>query len=291
MAVDAIHHAGHAVEYAASAGHAAAGHDDIPELPNLITILSARWHDYPLVAWLHHWENLVFSLVVAAGLIWLTWRHTRRPAVIPSGWQNLLELFVEGFDTLVHGIMGRAGREHVPFIGTLFLYIWLMNLLGLVPGMKSATSSLSTTVGLACVVFCYVQWIGIRANGPLKYLDHLAGSPRDVVGWIMVPLMLPIHVLGECIKPVSLSLRLGFNVFAEDVLLAVLVGLGLTVGAALRLPIGLPLQILVVPLVVIFSTVQALVFSLLTSVYISLMLPHGGGHGEHHGEAPAAAHS
>ena len=152
-----------------------------------------------------------------------------------------------------------------------------MNLSVLVPGLKSSTSSLNTTVGLALTVFCYVQWTGLTANGPLKYLDHLAGSPRDIIGWLLVPLMLPIHLLGECIKPLSLSLRLGFNVFAEDVLLAVLVGLGIGAGAALHLPVGLPLQVLVVPLVLIFSTVQAVVFSLLSTVYISLMLPHTNG--------------
>lgn len=261
-----------------AADPASLSHGGIPELPNLLTLLSHGWHDQPLVGWLHHWENLVFSLLIAAGLAWLAWRHGRRPAVIPTGWQNLLELLVEGVDRFVGSIIGPGGRRHTPFIGTLFLYIWVMNLSVLIPGLKSSTASLNTTVGLAVVVFCYVQWFGLRANGPVKYFDHLAGSPRDLVGWLLVPLMLPIHVLGEFIKPLSLSLRLGFNVFAEDVLLAVLVGLGLTAGLALHLPIGLPLQAFVVPLVLIFSTVQALVFSLLSSVYIALMVPHV----EHH---------
>ncbi len=252
----------------------------IPELPNVITMLSARWHDHPVVAWLHHWENLLFALVVAVVISLIAWRFGRRPSTIPSGGQNLLELLVEGVDEFVRSVLGSSGRRHVPFIGSLFLYIWLMNLSGLIPGMKSATSNLNTTAGLALVVFGYVQWIGIRANGPLKYLDHLAGSPRDLTGWCMVPLMLPIHVLGELVKPLSLSLRLGFNVLAEDVLLAVLVGLGLAAGAAIHLPI--PLQLFVVPLVLIFSTVQALVFSLLTTVYIALMSPHEAHH-EHQG--------
>ena len=246
----------------------------IPELPNVITLLSQRWHDHPLVAWLHHWENLVFAGAVALIACLIAWRHARRPSLTPRGGQNVLELFVEAVDTFVQGVVGRSGRRYTPFIGTLFLYIWLMNLAVLVPGMKSSTSSLNTTVGLAVVVFSYVQWTGIRANGLLRYLDHLAGSPRDAVGWALAPLMLPIHVLGECIKPLSLSLRLGFNVFAEDVLLAVLVGLGIAAGIALHLPIGLPLQALVVPLVLIFSTVQALVFSVLSTVYIALMSPH-----------------
>ncbi len=258
-----------------------AAHESIPELPNLITVLHQRWPDVPVVAWLHHWENLVFGLLVAGVLCALAWRYARKPATVPSVGQNVFEVLVEGVDRFVCGIVGPAGRRHTPFIGTLFLYIWLMNLAALLPGVKSPTSSLNTTVSLAVVVFGYVQWVGIHANGPVKYLDHLAGSPRDPVGWALVPLMLPIHVLGEFIKPLSLSLRLGFNVFAEDVLLAVLVGLGLTAGLALHAPVGLPLQAFVVPLVLIFSTVQALVFSLLSTVYIALMSPHGGG--EHGG--------
>ena len=254
----------------------------IPELPNLVSLLSERWHDQPLVAWLHHWENLVFAWLIAVAICVVAWRYARRPQTIPRGWQNALELFVEGLDQFVQGILGPSGRRHTPFIGTLFLYIWLMNLSALVPGLKSPTASLNTTIGLALVVFGYVQWVGIRANGPLRYLDHLAGSPRDVVGWCLVPLMLPLHVIGEFIKPLSLSLRLGFNVFAEDVLLGVLVALGLAIGLGLHLPIGVPLQVFVVPLVLIFSTVQALVFSLLSTVYIALMSPHV----EHH----AASH-
>ena len=188
MAVEATHHA------AQTAHHAA---DAIPELPNLITLISHRWHDLPWVAWLHRWENLLFSLIVALVLCVLTWRYSRRPATIPSGWQNLLELFVEGVDAFVARLLGREGRYFTPFIGTLFLYIWLMNLSVLVPFLKSSTSSLNTTVALALLVFAYVQWTGIRRLGLLGYLDHLAGQPRELVGWLLVPLMLPIHVLGS----------------------------------------------------------------------------------------------
>ncbi len=260
---------------AEASSHAA---EAIPEIPNVISLLSSRWHEVPWVAWLHHWENLVFAVLVGLGLCLLTWRYTRHPATIPRGWQSVLELFVEGVDQFVHTIMGHHARHFTPFIGTLFLYIWCMNLSVLLPGMKSPTSNINTTVALALVVFGYVQWIGISRLGLLGYLDHLAGQPRDLVGWLLMPLMLPIHVLGEFIKPLSLSLRLCFNIFAEDVLLAVMLGLGLTLGLVLHVPIGLPLQLFVVPLVLIFSTVQALVFSLLSSVYLALMLPSD----EHH---------
>ena len=276
--VESLKHIEHVAQGAVSAAQSASSgggaHSGIPEIPNAITLLSQRWHDSPWVAWLHRWENLVFAGLAGLVLCAIAWRYARRPSLVPSGGQNVLELLVEGVDGFVQRIIGHAGRRYTPFIGTLFLYIWFMNLSVLVPGLKSSTSSLNTTVGLALCVFGYVQWTALRAGGPLTYFDHLAGSPRDLVGWALVPLMLPIHVLGECIKPLSLSLRLAFNVFAEDVLLAVLLGLGLTAGLALHLPIGLPLQFLVVPLVLIFSTVQALVFSLLSTVYLALVLPH-----------------
>ncbi len=89
MAADAANHVEQVVEHVAAAGHAAphaaaGGHGGIPELPNFITILSQRAHDHPLVGWLHRWENLVFSLIVALFLCALAWRHARKPALIPT---------------------------------------------------------------------------------------------------------------------------------------------------------------------------------------------------------------
>lgn len=294
MAADVAQHAEHVIEHAAPV----AAHGDIPEIPNVITLLSAQWHDHPFVVWLHQWENLIFALFVAGVLCAIAWRFGRRPKLIPVGGQNLLELLVEGVDRFVRSVMGPAGRQHTAFIGTLFLYIWFMNLSVLIPGLKSSTSSLNTTVGLAFVVFCYVQWTRIKTLGVLAYLDHMAGSPRfdDVKAapmWLKPILLLiklfvmavlfVLELVGEVVKPISLSLRLGFNIFAEDVLLAVLLSLGLAAGFALPLAhgpftVGLPFQVFVVPLVLIFSTVQALVFSLLSSVYIALMQPHEAHH-------------
>lgn len=292
----AVEHAaesvGHAVEHAAAAAHGAAahgaehagGHGDIPHIANVISALNNAVHDNPVIAFLHHWEDLIFALLVCAFILVLVWRCCSKPKLIPDGGQNVFEMIVDGFDGLVRQVVGHGGREHTPFILSLFVYIWFMNLSGLIPGFKSSTASLNTTIGLASVVFGYVQLLAIRTQGPLKYLDHLAGQPRDAVGWLMVPLMLPIHVLGEFIRPISLSLRLGFNVFAEDVLLAVLVSLGIGIAAAAHLPIGVPLQFFVLPLILIFSTVQALVFSLLSTVYIALAVPHHEEHHEAHGE-------
>ncbi|MHA1154187.1 MAG: F0F1 ATP synthase subunit A, partial [Alphaproteobacteria bacterium] len=159
--------------------------------------------------------------------------------------------------------------------GTLFIFILINNFMGLVPFFHASTSSINTTVALALCTFLYVQFTGIKENGPLGYLHHMAGSPRSGLEWGFVVLMFPLHVLGEFIKPLSLSLRLFGNVMGEDKLIAVFVVLGASMLAFMNSPIGIPIQVPIVFLALMTSTIQALVFTLLSTIYIALMLPHG----------------
>jgi len=158
-----------------------------------------------------------------------------------------------------------------------------MNLFGLIPFMDSPTSSLNITVALGLTVFVYAQWVGIRSLGPVGYVDHLMGSPRNLTGWILVPIMLPIHVLGELAKPISLSCRLFGNIFGEDMLMVAFATLGVTMLSFTHLPIGLPMHAIFYPLALLTSALQALVFTVLSTIYILLMLPHDDH--DHHDEA------
>lgn len=249
-----------------------------PELPNIITFLSHWFHDNVIIAFLHHWENVFFAFVVGAGLSLLAYKSSRNATLIPHGLQNLMEAVVEGLDNFFGGILGPEGRRYTPFLGTLFLYIWCMNLLGLIPGFMSPSGGvkggLNITVSLAVCVFLYVQYTGIRRLGIGGYLYHFAGTPKNAIQWALVPLNLPIHVLGELAKPLSLSLRLFGNVTGEDVLIAAVAGLGITMLAFLDLPIGLPLHVPFVFFAILTGTIQALVFTLLSTIYFSMMLPH-----------------
>jgi len=265
----------HGTEHAAEAAeHAAEQAAGAPELPNFITVLSHYFSDTPVVQWLHHWENVVFSWIVIVLMCVVAQRASRRATLVPGKLQNFVEMIVEGLDNFVCGVLGRHGRQFTPFLGTLFVYILLMNLMGLLPVMKSPTSSWNTTVALAICVFFYVQYTGIRKLGIVGYLDHLCGQPRDLVAILMVPLMLPLHIMEELAKPLSLSLRLFGNVTGEDVLIAIFVGLGVASLGFLHLPVGLPLQVPFIFLAILTSTIQALVFTLLSTVYFSMMLPH-----------------
>lgn len=257
-----------------SHGAAQAAHEGVKEVANWITVLSSQWHGTPWVDFLHRWENVVFSWIIAGFMVLISWLALRNKSRVPGPLRNFVELVVESLAAFITDVLGERGKRYIPFLGTLFLYILLQNLMGIVPTMKASTSSLNTTIALAVCVFFYVQGIGIRENGFLGYLHHLAGSPQDVVGWVLSPLMFPLHVIGEFIKPLSLSLRLFGNVLGEDALIAAFVTLGIAAAAFIHIPVGLPLQFPLMLLACITGTIQALVFALLSTIYILLMLPH-----------------
>jgi len=163
-------------------GHEASG-GGAPAIPNLITLLS-QWMHGPVIEFLHHWENVVYAGVVAVIISILAMMATRNTALMPGKLQNFMEMVVEGLDNFVQSVLGPQGRKYTPFLGTLFIYIWCMNMAGLIPGFMSPTghaNGINTTVALAVCVFLYVQYTGLRKQGVLGYLDHLAGSPRSLI--------------------------------------------------------------------------------------------------------------
>jgi len=254
--------------------NAGAGPEGPPELPNIITLIYDKFSSMPFAQFLHHWENVFFSLLIAVFLGVLSYFASRKPKLVPGGLQNFLEMVVEGISNFVCGILGEEGKNYVPFLGTLFIYIFCMNMFGLIPGMKSPSSSINTTAALAITVFIYVQYTGIRKLGILGYIDHFAGRPRDLAGILLVPLMFPLHIITELAKPLSLSVRLFGNVLGEDVLIAVFVGLGISIVGFLKLPLGIPLHFPFVFLAILTGAIQALVFSVLSTIYFLMMFPH-----------------
>jgi F-type H+-transporting ATPase subunit a len=224
---------------------------------------------------------VIYSVAVWLFLSLLAIIAYNKRSLYPGKLQNAIEWVVESLHNLVVGILGEKGKRYLPFLGTLFIYIFTMNILGLFPGMYSSTSKLNTTLALAICVFLYVQFEGIRVQGILGYVFHLAGSPRSAVEWCLAPLNMPLHIIGELAKPISLSLRLFGNISGEDMLLAIFVSLGISSLSFLHPPAwlpGLPLQFPFIFLALLTSFVQALVFTLLSTIYFSLMTTHDEAH-------------
>ncbi len=247
--------------------HVVQAHSGSPELPNLVTLLADKFPGLPFTDFLKAWENPLFSLLAVMILSLAAYFSCRKLKLIPVRAQNCAEAFVAGADDFVCGILGKKGRQYTPFIGTLFIYILFMNLFGLVPFMKSATSSWSVTFGLALCVFCYVQYSAFKELGFLGYLDHMMGKPRGILAFsVFIPLMMFfLHIVSELVRPISLSLRLRSNIWGEDMLLAVVAGFGIK---------GVPLLVFSMLLVIVGALVQALVFSLLSTIYFALVLTH-----------------
>jgi F-type H+-transporting ATPase subunit a len=270
------------VEQATTAVQAVAQvHEKAPEeLPNLISVLEHFFPKSHFVNFLFSWENILFSFLVLGFIAFRSISAARKKEFIPKGLQNRWELVMEGLAEFVTGILGPRGLEHVPFLGTMFLYILLENWLGLIPLMKSPTGTWSTTIALALITTVYIQWVGIKEHGVVNYLKHLAGNPVGILGFALLPLMLIINLSIEFLAvPLSLSLRLFANVSSEDKLLFKFAELN-----AMYHWLPFFFQLFANVLVILFSFIQAFVFLLLSTVYISLILPH-----EHDEEHDAAA--
>jgi F-type H+-transporting ATPase subunit a len=204
--------------------------------------------------WLHEHHLVVVSYTwfIMAVLALFSFLATRRMNILPGGFQNAMEVVIEGFDNLITESMGHEGRKFFPLIATLGLYILTSNLLGLIPGFESPTANLNTTVSMAVVVFVTTHVVGIRVHG-FKYVKQFLGPI-----WWLTPLMLPIEIVSHLARPLSLSVRLFGNIMGEDKVLAVVV---------LLVPFLVPLPVFV--LMIFTSFIQTIVFMLLAMMYIA----------------------
>ena len=232
-------------------------------------------------------NSMVGTLIATIALASLAWWASRNSAVVPRRLQSFLEFPLEFLGGVIRGQHPTRWRSILPAILTIFLLVLFANYVGLLPGVgtiglhvveegheatvpiiRPASADLNFTLALALVAFVlFVSW-GIRANGVRGYLKEtfIANPPY------MTPLMTPIHIVSELSRIISLSMRLFGNVFAGEILLAVMLALTFAVVPAIFL--GLE---------AIFGLVQALVFALLTLTYITLATAgHGGGHDEDH---------
>lgn len=194
-------------------------------------------------------ETTVHSWIVSALLIGLALivrvglRHG------PSRWATSAELLIEHLETIMKDMSGRDPRPYMPVVATLALYIGVANLLGLVPGLHSPTADFSTAAALATIVFVAVPFFGIRTQGLRGYFHHYLEP---------TPLLLPLEIITELSRTLSLAVRLFGNVMSDELVIAVLLAI-----AGLFAPIPLMM------LAVLLGIVQAYIFSVLTMVYLS----------------------
>lgn len=172
--------------------------------------------------------------------------------------RNFFEIMAESLYKITESVIGHHDAPtYFPVIGTLFVFIFFSNLLGLIPGVLPPTDNLNTTLALGVFVFIFYNFAGLRANG-VGYLKHFLGPML----WL-APLMLIIELASHIFRPLSLALRLRGNIMGDHVVLHVFSGL---------VPLLLP--VIFYGLGVFVAFIQAFVFCLMTMVYISLSTAH-----------------
>lgn len=186
-------------------------------------------------------------MVLLAGLAWLGTRHLSVDA--PSRLQTALEGTVLALRQAIEDTAPGHAARLLPFVGTLWLFIAVANLTGIVPGLRSPTGDLSLTVALALLVFLSVHWFGIRIDGIRAYLKHYLDP---------IPILLPFHLIGEITRTLALAVRLFGNMMSLEMaaLLVLLV-------AGFLAPVPLLM------LHIVEALVQAYIFGMLALVYVA----------------------
>ena len=215
-----------------------------------------------------HADTVAITWVgMAIVLVAVTLLAATHPVTKLSKRYSFMELLVSGIGSQVETILGRNGVAFVPLIISLFLFIFVLNEIGLFPFVgTSPTADLNTTAALAIFVIVLIQIVGIARKG-LGYFGHLLVKPV----WPLGILMLPIMIIDELARPVTLAMRLFGNIFAGEVLLVV-VGAVILANVSLG-PVPISKLANVAPVLIyafnmIIGLIQAVVFTLLTTAYL-----------------------
>ncbi len=181
--------------------------------------------------------------------------------LVPKGTQNVMESYLEGVISMGKDVIGEEkAKKYLPLIATLGLFIFVANMMGIIPGFESPTGNINMTLALALVVFFYYHYEGIKKSGVIKYFGsfvHL-GEMNPIAKFVMTLFMFPIEVVSHISRIISLSFRLFGNIKGDDLFLAVILML---------VPFIAPLAPFA--LLTFSALLQTFIFMILTYVYLA----------------------
>lgn len=208
-------------------------------------------------------QAVVMMWVVVAAVSLFFWMAVSQRRLVPTKIQSLAEMSVDFLRGLVLENMGEQGMRFFPFIVTLFFFILFANLLGLIPGTYTITSQIMVTALFAIVVYIISLVVGFSVHG-FHFFSILV--PPGTPGWLL-PLMIPIEVVSQVARPVTLAVRLFANMTAGHTILIVLFSLMLAGGLLIGwLPFAFTVAVYILEVIVAF--IQAFIFTILATVYL-----------------------
>ncbi len=203
-----------------------------------------------------HGQMLFVShlVLVAIIVIAIAKMATKSLSAVPNGTQNVIESYLGGVISMGKDVMGEElARKYLPLVATAGLFIFVSNMIGIIPGFEAPTSNINITLPLALLVFFYYNYEGIRENGFIKYFAHFMGPVK-----LLAPLMFPIEIVSHISRIISLSFRLFGNIKGDDLFLWVILML---------VPYVAPLAPYV--LLTFSGILQTFVFMILIYVYLA----------------------
>ncbi len=220
-------------------------------------------------------QAVVMMWVVVGLSAWLMIAAASAKRLVPTKLQSLAEMLVEFVRGIILDTMGKDGMRFFPLVATLFLFILFCNLLGLIPGAYTVTSQIVVTAAFALGVYVLSLVLGFLLHG-VKFLGILV--PPGTPGWLL-PLMIPIELISQLARPISLAVRLFANMTAGHVILGVLFGLAVAGGLLIGwLPFAFTIAMNGLEVGIAF--IQAYIFTVLSCVYLGDAM-HLHGHEEH----------
>ncbi|HTP63976.1 MAG TPA: F0F1 ATP synthase subunit A [Geobacteraceae bacterium] len=196
-------------------------------------------------------DTITYTWLVMAFLIVLSLLGTRGLKSMPGGLQNFLESIISTIETMLSDTMGKHGKSFFALIATLFLYILISNLIGLLPGFFPPTANINTTLALALIVVVLTHVVGIKKHG-FSYIKHFLGPV-----WWLSWMIFVIEIISHFSRILSLSLRLFGNIGGHEVVIMVIFML---------VPFFVPLIMSVLGLLI--AIIQSVVFMYLSMIYI-----------------------
>jgi F-type H+-transporting ATPase subunit a len=214
-------------------------------------------------------RNVVMMWVASAILIVLFTLAARRAKdPVPRGLRNVLETLVLWVrDEIVRKNIGHGGDRYLPFLLTLFFFVLTCNLLGLVPGMGTATSAISVTAALATMALVMIQFAGIREYGVVKHFKNLVPHGIPI---LLLPVMIVVEALGILSRPFALAMRLFANMTAGHVVILSLVGIIFLLQTPWVALAAVPFTLFIFLLEILVCFIQAYIFTMLASLFIGM---------------------
>lgn len=212
-------------------------------------------------------NSALWMVIASAAAYLLIMAGTRQHAMVPGRLQSAVEMMYEFVAGILRDATGKEGMRFFPIVFTIFLFILMGNMVGMIPGSFTFTSHIIVTFAMAMAV-----WLGVTAIGFWYHGAHFlhffvpTGAPKA-----MLPLLIPIELLSYCVRPISLSVRLFCNMMAGHTMLKVFAGFIISLSTFYLVPAIAPLAITVILIGFEFAVafLQAYIFTVLTCIYLN----------------------